>query len=174
MPRRVQVNANICQNRGPRNQHEEEKSGRTGSEPCCIGTQIAGLPALQNGAREGGDSAEQPSKAAENSDVDDPIEDKAGERKNGLDDDSAVELVDPVLMNEDVVSRWKRRGKLGGAFGLDAVEAISDKPAEDRYGYCESGERPLEAAASGFYDAGTGGRRQVGSESLDAYPASAD
>ena len=76
------------------------------------------MPALQYGSSKGTNPAEKPGRTAKNGHVDDPLENEARGGEDRLDDDSVVELVDPVLVEKQLVRAGKGRGELCCRCGL--------------------------------------------------------
>ena len=101
-----------------RSENEVEHEGGAKSEPRGIGADVAGLPALKDCAEENCKGAKSPREAAEDCEVDDPLEEVLGEGEQGLDDGEAVELIDVVLVLKQVVSGGRGGCKLRGGRAL--------------------------------------------------------
>ena len=64
--------------------------------------------------------------------IDDPAENVFRESEQRLDDDCAVDLVDVILVDEQLVAGGQCGGELGGALGLAPVIFVRDQPAFKR------------------------------------------
>ena len=118
-------------------------------QPRRVGAQIAGLPALENRSGKVGDAGEQPGEAAEDCGVDDPAEDVFRNGEQRLDDDGAVDFVDVVFVDEQLVAAGQRGGELRGALGLAAVELVGDEPAFKRDEDGDDAEDEFECGIAG-------------------------
>ena len=67
-----------------RSKYEVEQDGCAEGEPRGVGAHVAGLPALEDRAGEGCDAGEEPGEAAEDGEVDDPLEEVSERRSSGL------------------------------------------------------------------------------------------
>src|ERR1700751_3009444 len=81
----------------------DKQDGGTNCEPACVGANIARLHALNDSAESLGRQAGGKARAVDDSAVEESFEDIAREEQQRGDDHGAVDLVDPVLIEEQLV-----------------------------------------------------------------------
>ena len=121
-------------------------NGRAEREPAGIGTDVSRLHAACEPAEAASAARKCGSGALNDEPIDQATEYDAREHKQRRNNQTAVDLIDPVLVIEEVIERLVVYGERGCGTGLAVVEHVGEVETDRRSENGDEGQQWLRAA----------------------------